>query len=150
MRRHWNLSVRTPEATSAARARGFNRVNVGGWLFGLLEKIQEKMHFSSTRIFNVDETGITTVQGRPSKIVTLRGRKQVGSLTSAERGKLCTVEICMSTSGQFIPPMIVFLRKRLKQELMNGTPPGTVYRCHHSGWMQRDIFTEWFRHFLMH
>ena len=64
------------------------------------------MHFSPTQIFNVNETGITTVQGRPRKIVALRGRKQVGSLTSAERGKLCTVEICMSASGQFIPPMI--------------------------------------------
>src|SRR6218665_3416651 len=32
MRRHPNLSVRTPEAISAARARGFNRVNVGDFL----------------------------------------------------------------------------------------------------------------------
>jgi len=33
---------------------------------------------------------------------------------------------------------------------MDGTPLGTVYHCHHSGCIQRVIFTEWFRHFLLH
>lgn len=147
LRRHTRLSIRSPEATSAARARGFNRATVGEF-FTLLEQIQNKHHFGPTRIFNVDETGLTTVQGKPSRIMALRGKKQVGALTSAERGQLCTVEICMSAAGQFIPPMIIFPRQCMKIELMDGTPPGCVYRCHPSGWMQSDIFTEWFQHFV--
>ena len=46
--------------------------------------------FSPDRIYNVDETGITTVQ-RPSKVVTLKGVKQVGAVVSQERGGLVTL-----------------------------------------------------------
>ena len=66
----------------------FNAVTVGEF-FNLLELVMDEKHFSPTRIYNVDETGLTTVQGKPSKIIALRGKKQVGSLTSAERGQLC-------------------------------------------------------------
>jgi len=38
----------------------------------------------------------------------------------------------------------------MKQELMDGTPPGSISRCHPSGWMQTEIFTDWFRHFIKH
>eukprot|EP00057_Strongylocentrotus_purpuratus_P025734 XP_011680208.1 PREDICTED: uncharacterized protein LOC105445838 [Strongylocentrotus purpuratus] len=31
---------------------------------------------------------------------------------------------------------------------MNGAPPGSIYECHKSGWMQMDIFTIWFKHFI--
>jgi hypothetical protein len=50
--------------------------------FTLLEQIKEKKHFSPTR---VDETWLSTAKGKQSKIVALRGKKQVGALTSAER-----------------------------------------------------------------
>ena len=30
---------------------------------------------------------------------------------------------------------------------MNGAPPGSIYACHKSGWMQLEIFVEWFKHF---
>ena len=133
LRRHPTLSIRSPEATSAAGAWAFNRVSVEIF-FDLLESIQDQKHFLPSRISNVDETGMTTVQGKPSKIIALRGRKQVGSLTSAERGQLCTTEIlCMSASGQFVPPMIIFPRLQMKLELMDGTPPASVYHCHPSG-----------------
>ena len=49
--------------------------------------------FEAKDIWNVDETGVTTVQ-RPSKIVAKCGTKQVGALTSAERGRLVTVCGC--------------------------------------------------------
>ena len=41
-------------------------------------------------IYNMDETGVTTVQ-KPKHIVTQMGRKQVGSVTSGERGELVMV-----------------------------------------------------------
>lgn len=143
------LSLRSPEATSAARARGFNKKAVESF-FNMIEPLQEEKQFPPSKIFNVDETGITTVQGRPSKVVALRGRKQVGTLTSAERGELATAVICMSASGVFIPPMIIMPRVRQRPEYANGTPPDTLVICHKSGWMQLDLFEQWFDHFLTH
>ena len=32
--------------------------------------------------------------------------------------------------------------------MMNGAPPGSIFACHPSGWMQTDLFTDWFRHFI--
>ena len=89
--------------------------------------------FPPDKIYNVDETGITTVQSRPSKIVALQGRKQVGSQTSAEHGVLATTEICMSATGSFVPPLFVWPRVRMKPKLMDGAPPGSIYECHKSG-----------------
>ena len=145
--RNKQLSIRQPESTSAARARGFNHTAVNRF-FDLLEALMEEHKFPPDKIYNVDETGMTTVQSRPSKIVALRGRKQVGSLTSAERGVLVTTEICMSATGSFVPPLFVWPRVRMKPELMDGAPPGSIFECHKSGWMQTDIFTTWFKHFV--
>ena len=48
----------------------------------------KKGYHPAHRIFGVDETGITTVQHRHSKVVSMRGKKEVASLTLAERGSL--------------------------------------------------------------
>ena len=96
MARHSDeISLRTPEPTSAARARDFNQGAVNE-LFDQLETVQDAKMFTPDRVYNVDETGITTVPNRPSKIIASREKKQIGSLSSAETGQLVTVEICMS------------------------------------------------------
>ncbi|XP_065671974.1 uncharacterized protein LOC136089813 [Hydra vulgaris] len=145
--RHPQLSVRTPEPTSATRAQGFNQASVGKF-FDLLQALQEKHHFFPDRVYNVDETGITTVPNKPSKVVAIRGKKQVGCLTSAEHRQLVTVEICMSASGNFVPLLFVFPRVHMKSELMDAAPPSSIAVCHPSGWMQSDIFVTWFMHFV--
>jgi len=33
---------------------------------------------------------------------------------------------------------------------MNGTPPGSIHACHPSGWIQSEIFSQWFLHFIKH
>jgi hypothetical protein len=56
----------------------------------------------------------------------------------------------MSPNGHFILPLLVFQRKYMKPELMNGTPPGSINACHPSGWMQSETFTQQFLHFIKH
>ena len=94
-----------PDATSAARARTFNEVSVSAF-FDILEKLQDEKKFTPDRICNVDETGISTVPNNPSRIIAPKGKKQVGCLSSAERGQLVPAEICMSAARGFVPPMV--------------------------------------------
>ena len=61
----------------------------------------------------MDESAITTVQ-KPSKVFAEQGKKQVGALTSAIH---VSVVICVSPSGHYVPPGIIFPRKKLNPML---------------------------------
>jgi len=102
------------------------------------------------RHYNFDETGITVVQHKHAKILGSKGKRQISSVQSAERRSLVTVVNRMSPTVQFSPSLLVFPRKYMKPELMNGTPPGSIHVCHPSGWIQSEIFTQCFLHFIKH
>ena len=102
------------------------------------------------RLYNFDAIGITIVQHKHMKILGLKGKRQISSVQSAERGSLVTVDKSVSPTGHFIPPLLVFPRKYMKPELMHGTPPGSIYACLPSGWIQCEIFIHWFLHFIKH
>ena len=76
-------------------------------------------------IYNVDESGYTICQ-RPAKVIAKKGKHCVGQLTSAEKGKTVTAVCCMSASGVFVPPMLIFPRVRMKPSLMDSAPTGAV------------------------
>lgn len=60
-KRHPALSLRKPQPLSLARIQGFSKDNVDKF-FNVLKPELEKVKFSAARVFNVDETGVTTVQ----------------------------------------------------------------------------------------
>ena len=100
----------------------------------------DTIQHNPARLYNCDETGITTVQHKHKKIWGLKDKRQVSSVQSAERGSLVTVANSMGPTGHFIPPLLAFPRKNMKQELMNDTPPGSIQACHPSGLLQSEIF----------
>ena len=97
MERHPEISLRKPEATSVQRATGFNQPRVMEF-FDLLEKIIEKENLTPQRIYNMDETGLSTVQ-KPQKILGRRGKHQIGAATKGKRSVvvplLCHRYICI-------------------------------------------------------
>lgn len=148
MRRHPELSFRQPEATSMARATAFNKERVGAF-FDLYERTikSDTTTIPPARIFNMDETGLQTVQ-KPQKILAKKGKHQVGGIVSAERGETTTCVCCVSAAGQYVPPLLIFRRKRMVDNLKDGAPAGTIFACQESGWMNCEIFCKWLKHFI--
>lgn len=86
LKRNINLLIRKRKATNLARATSFNRTNVA-LFFNNLKEILDRLLLLFHDIWNMDETGITTVQ-TPDKVIARRGVKQIRRMTSGERGTL--------------------------------------------------------------
>ena len=105
-KRRENLSLRTPEPTSIARSMSFNKINVMKF-FENLKCLFEKFSCNPSRIFNLDETALSTVQ-KPSKVLCWKGLKQVGKIVACERGTMVTMCCCVNTVGISLPPVYIF------------------------------------------
>ncbi|XP_022816222.1 uncharacterized protein LOC111349354 [Spodoptera litura] len=140
------ISLRQPEATSLNRAKGFNRESIQNF-FDIYEQIVDTNKLNANKIFNVDESGFQTVQKKPQKVLGGKGKKQIGALTSGERGVNTTMVACVSAAGQFIPPMIIFKRMRMSDQLKEGAPAGSLITVSESGYINRELFCQWLQHF---
>ena len=73
--------------------------------------------------------------GRNAKVIACRNEKQVGKLTSGERGALVTVLYAVHAAGNSVPPMLVFSRVKLRDHMMKDAPPDSIGVANPSGWM---------------
>lgn len=150
MQRHPELTIRQAEATSLGRATAFNRFTVQQF-FNNLRTLYDRHCFSPENIWNVDETGLSTVH-KPGTVIAEKGQRQVGKVTSGERGQNITLCICVSAIGNTVPPMMIFPRKTCPDILLKGAPPGTIGFGNEkaSGWMTTELFVIWLNHFISH
>lgn len=146
MNRFPSLTLRKPENTSLARATGFNEVSVGQF-FDNLERALQKYRIPPEKIYNLDETGVTTVLQAP-KVIAETGIKQVGQVVSGERGELVTFCALINSVGNTIPPVYIFPRSKYKPIFLRGAPNGSLGLANKSGsgWMTSTLFLEVVKH----
>jgi hypothetical protein len=80
-------------------------------------------------------------------------QKAGGRLSSGEVGRSVTLVVCVNASGQFIPPLFVFLRVNFNQSLMFNAPSEVVAVVQQSGWLNLHLsagLMEFVRHVHHH
>ncbi|XP_050300113.1 uncharacterized protein LOC126738716 [Anthonomus grandis grandis] len=140
LRRNPELSIRKPEATSLARMTAFNKTVVGEF-FGKLKTVYSRHNYEASQIFNLDETGVTTVPP-VEKIVGKKREKQIGQVTSRERGEPNPTQVGIICANEnALPPVWIFPRIRFDEHrMMSGAMQGSTGLVNKSGWMTRDNF----------
>nr|CAI5849331.1 unnamed protein product [Callosobruchus analis] len=146
-KRNPHISLRSPESTSLARAQAFNEPNIDAY-FKALSNILDQYKFLPENIYNMEVSGLTTVQKKCQKVYAAKGRKQVGALSSAERGQHVTVVCAMNAIGTYIFPVLIYPRQRMNEDIMTGAPAGSVAFAQEKGWMTSAIFCKWLKHFV--
>lgn len=140
------ISLRTAEATSVARLMSFNKPSVQKF-FDILRDVLEKYKFSPDRIYNADESGLSSVPCKLPKVLSPTGTRRVAKAVSAERGKNTTVVCAVNAVGNYVPPYFIFGRVRMKEELLFGAPPGSDGTGQKNGWMCTETFINYLKHF---
>ncbi|XP_072401595.1 uncharacterized protein [Diabrotica undecimpunctata] len=82
------------------------------------------------------------------KILTKKGKHQIGSISTGEGRVNTTVVCCASAAGQFIPPMIIFKRKRFQEQLSLDAPPDSNITISDTEYISSNLFVTWLNHFV--
>ncbi|KAJ8944283.1 hypothetical protein NQ318_009660 [Aromia moschata] len=110
LQRHPDLSIRKSEATIINRILGFSKTEI----------LMMQYKFEPRMIYNVDKTGVTTIQ--QTENYSSQRAIGVGSVTSWERSRTVTVICAMIPSGYFIPHLFIFPRQRHSPHLEKDGP----------------------------
>ena len=137
MLRHPSLSLRAKAVTPEI---------INHWFMDVLKPILDRadLHYHPERIFNADETSFSLC-GRPHRVVCKCGAKSPQFFVGGTGKENITVQGCMSASGTFLPPYILYTGQQLMFDQTQGGPLGMRYGVSPKGWMTKINFLDWFR-----
>jgi hypothetical protein len=74
---------------------------------------------------NIEKSELTSVSKTKSKVISLRGRRQVGCLN-----QLIQAVLCFAAGGHNVLPFFVCPRQMMKTGLLDGISPDMLASCH--------------------
>lgn len=149
VKRHPQLSLRTPQQISTFRIKGFSRITVDAF-FKLYDEVLAKYKFGPSDIYNMDESGFANVPTKVQKVVAQKGSKHVGVAVGQERGVLVTLALAINACGQYMPPFFIFPQKKMNTIFLERAAPSSDGVANGSGWMKGPDFFLYMQHFVRH
>jgi hypothetical protein len=142
-----DLTKRKPELLTKARSNNLSQNVVDDFFKMYLDVlVKNDLLKSPDRIFNLDEVGLGT-DSRASKVFVERWNRNA-FLKSPDAGKgMYSVVFCISADGNYLPPFTVYKSAHIYDSWTKGGPPGAIYGCTESGWMQDSAFESWMSNF---
>ena len=138
------LAPRKPELLTKSRANALTE-EVCEAFHEILEENVAKFNIAPDRIFNLDETGLTT-DARCNKVLVPRSSRDSYMLAATCGKTSYSVLFCVSGTGIYLPPFVVYKGKTsLPSELR---PPGCTFAFTKSGWMGDIVFEKCFEVFF--
>lgn len=146
LKRNPNVSKPKAQLMNPARAQKLNKPIVQHH-FQELKKIYDKLNIPNhpERLYNIDEKGCRLTIHHQQKVLTEKGNRRV-HMVAQEHAENVTIAACVNAVGNAIPPMILFKGKRLKQELTDNLPPGTLVKMAPKGSMTTALFIQFIEH----
>ncbi|PSN56006.1 hypothetical protein C0J52_13718 [Blattella germanica] len=142
--RHPEFSFRFARSTNQQRDQDFNQ----DAFFDKLEELTNKFSFSPNKIFHCDETVVSIVHSKSQKM-SIKGKKRLNNSLTGECSRNIRVMLCANATGeQFIPPLFVFPRIQMDQQLMKEAPEGSVFDVEESGQISLSGFIKWLKAFV--
>ncbi|KAJ8939214.1 hypothetical protein NQ314_011202, partial [Rhamnusium bicolor] len=92
-----------------------------------------------------NETALTTVHN-PSNIIGQKGLKEIGQVTSGERGILVTACCFVNTTGNSVAPFLIVPRVHFKDRIITGALPGTAVGAKKTGCVNSEVFMDILKH----
>lgn len=138
------LTKRKPEILTANRIRSLSKDSLEAY-FETTKTIydQNLLHDCPERIFNLDETGLVVDQWA-RKCFFKRGTKKAVVISPTCGKTMHTLLVCVSASGQLLPPCVIYKGKNLYDAWTQNCPNGTSFFMTKSGWIDADVFKSWF------
>ena len=143
-RRHPNLTLRKVDTLDRSRAQSLN-ADVIKEYFDLLGKVltENDLLSSPRQIYNCDETYLPLNESK-EKAVTVKSAKSTYCQSTGSTEHI-TMLCGVSASGAALPPMIIYPRSFPGGQYRFGGPDDCVYSKSESGWVDSDLFLQWFK-----
>ena len=147
--RYPEITPRTPQEMAYYRAMAMKPIVIDNFFDCYEGVIEERGIISPLQVWNIDESGIID-NPKIRKLLGVRGEK-CNILVPGEKGELSTVLSYINAAGLHVPPMVIHKGGKLGrvyESWKTNMMPGCQLRSSESGWITKELFTDYGRTFV--
>ena len=145
LRRHHQLSIRTPERVNKGRA-GANEKDIRAWFKLLSDNLksinQENILSDPSRVFNTDESNIQ-LNPKTGLVVGLKGWRNIYEIGPGPEKSTLTFIGTFSADGKIVSPTMIYPYMRIPADILKELPEDMEAARTESGWMTSQAFFEY-------